>query len=77
MLTSKQRAQLRGMASTMQSILTVGKGGMSPELYKQAADALLKEYPEYIAVETQMSDAISMAVSSYYRNLKKLEESSR
>ncbi len=42
MLTSKQRAQLRGMASTMQSILTVGKGGMSPELCKQAADALLK-----------------------------------
>ena len=42
MLTSKQRAQLRGMASTLQSILTVGKGGMSPALYKQAADALLK-----------------------------------
>lgn len=42
MLTSKQRAQLRGMASTMPSILTVGKGGMSAELYKQAADALLK-----------------------------------
>ena len=42
MLTSKQRAQLRGMAATMESILTVGKGGMSPQLYKQAADALLK-----------------------------------
>ena len=42
MLTSKQRAQLRGMASTMESILTVGKGGMSEQLYKQAADAILK-----------------------------------
>ena len=42
MLTSKQRAQLRGMASTMESILTVGKGGMSEQLIKQAADALLK-----------------------------------
>ena len=42
MLTSKQRAQLRGMASTMDSILTVGKGGMSEQLVKQAADALLK-----------------------------------
>lgn len=42
MLTSKQRAQLRGMASTMESILTVGKGGMSEQLIKQASDALLK-----------------------------------
>ena len=42
MLTSKQRAQLRGMANQLESILTVGKGGMSAELYKQAADALLK-----------------------------------
>jgi len=42
MLTSKQRAQLRGMANQMESILTVGKGGMSAELTKQAADALLK-----------------------------------
>ena len=42
MLTSKQRAQLRGLASTMESILTVGKGGMSEQLIKQASDALLK-----------------------------------
>lgn len=42
MLTSKQRAQLRGLASTAECILTVGKGGMSEQLYKQAADALNK-----------------------------------
>ena len=42
MLTSKQRAQLRGLASTEESILTVGKGGMSEQLTKQAADALNK-----------------------------------
>ncbi|MBR6107193.1 MAG: YhbY family RNA-binding protein [Oscillospiraceae bacterium] len=42
MLTSKQRAQLRGMANQLESILTVGKGGMSGQLTKQAADALLK-----------------------------------
>ncbi len=42
MLTSKQRAQLRGMANQLESILTVGKGGMSEQLTKQAADALLK-----------------------------------
>ncbi len=42
MLTSKQRAQLRAMANQTESILTVGKGGMSEQLVKQAADALLK-----------------------------------
>ena len=42
MLTSKQRAQLRGMANQLESILTVGKGGIGEQLVKQAADALLK-----------------------------------
>lgn len=42
MLTSKQRAQLRGMANTLESILTVGKGGIGEELVKQAEGALLK-----------------------------------
>lgn len=42
MLTSKQRAQLRGMANSMESILTVGKGGIGEQLVKQATDALLK-----------------------------------
>ena len=42
MLTSKQRAQLRGLANHLESILTVGKGGMSETLVKQAADALNK-----------------------------------
>ena len=39
-LTSKQRAQLRGMASTMDTILHVGKDGISENLIKQADDAL-------------------------------------
>ena len=42
MLTSKQRAQLRSMANQLESILTVGKGGIGEQLVKQAADALLK-----------------------------------
>ena len=40
MLTSKQRAYLRSMAVDLDTILMVGKSGMSPELTKQADDAL-------------------------------------
>ena len=39
-LTSKQRAQLRGMAATMDPILHVGKDGIGDNLVKQANDAL-------------------------------------
>ena len=39
-LTSKQRAQLRGMAATMDTTLHVGKDGISENLIKQADDAL-------------------------------------
>ena len=35
-LTSKQRAQLRGMAATMDTILHVGKDGIGDNLVKQA-----------------------------------------
>lgn len=42
MLTSKQRAYLRSLAVELDTILMVGKSGMSPELLKQAEDALLK-----------------------------------
>ena len=40
MLTSKQRAYLRGLANSIDTILMVGKSGMSPEIIKQADDAL-------------------------------------
>ncbi len=39
-LTSKQRAQLRGMAATIDTILHVGKDGIGDNLIKQADDAL-------------------------------------
>lgn len=39
-LTSKQRAQLRGLASQMDTILIVGKDGIGENLVKQADDAL-------------------------------------
>ncbi|MGN0504335.1 MAG: YhbY family RNA-binding protein [Ruminococcus sp.] len=40
MLTSKQRAYLRGLANSYDTILIVGKGGLTDTIYKQAADAL-------------------------------------
>ena len=40
MLTSKQRAQLRGLANGIDTILIVGKEGIGDNLVKQANDAL-------------------------------------
>lgn len=40
MLTSKQRAQLRALANGIDTILHVGKSGISDALVKQADDAL-------------------------------------
>ena len=39
-LTSKQRAQLRGMANELQPIVHIGKDGIGENLIKQANDAL-------------------------------------
>ena len=39
-MTSKQRAQLRGLANTIETILIVGKEGIGENLVKQANDAL-------------------------------------
>lgn len=39
-LTSKQRAQLRGIANSIDTILHVGKDGIGANLIKQADDAL-------------------------------------
>ena len=39
-LTSKQRAQLRGIANTLDTIVIIGKDGVTENLVKQANDAL-------------------------------------
>ena len=41
-LTSKQRAQLRGLANSIDTILHIGKDGIGDNLIKQADDALEK-----------------------------------
>lgn len=40
MLNSRQRAQLRGMANSLDTIFQVGKGGINEQLIKQVAEAL-------------------------------------
>ena len=42
MLTSTQRATLRGIASTYETIFQIGKGGISETLIQQVKDALRK-----------------------------------
>ncbi len=42
MLNSKQRAALRGVASNMDTIFQIGKGGISEMLISQVNDALRK-----------------------------------
>ena len=39
-LTSKQRAQLRGLANDIDTILYIGKDGVGPSLVRQTDDAL-------------------------------------
>ena len=40
MITSKQRAYLRSLASTYDTIMQVGKGGVTPNIVKTISDAL-------------------------------------
>lgn len=40
MLTSKQRAYLRGLANSIETILMIGKGEITDNIITQAADAL-------------------------------------
>ncbi len=40
MLNSRQRAQLRAMANTMETILQIGKNGINDNTVKQVEDAL-------------------------------------
>ena len=39
-LSSKQRAQLRGLANDLDTIVHIGKDGIGPNLTRQAEDAL-------------------------------------
>lgn len=57
-LTSKQRAQLRGLANSIDTILQVGKDGIGANLIKQADDALeARELIKGRVLETSLMSA--------------------
>ena len=71
MLTSKQRAKLRAMGTSLDTIFQIGKGGISDETVKQISNALearelikarVLENSEYTAREA--ADIISEATVS-------------
>ena len=55
-MTTKQRAKLRSMGTTMEPVLHIGKDGISENLCKQAWDAL--EARELIKVTVQKNAPI-------------------
>ena len=57
MLTSKQRAMLRSMANTMDTILYVGKDGVTDATVKEAYDAL--EARELIKCAVQQNSELT------------------
>lgn len=57
MITSKQRALLRGMANGIPAILQIGKGGICDNLLTQIDDALTaRELVKISILETAMLD---------------------
>ena len=62
MLTSKQRAALKSIAATTETILPVGKGGVGDQLVKQVDDALTaRELVKLHALETAPEEPGTLA----------------
>ena len=71
MLTSKQRAYLRGLATNESAIMQIGKGGLSENLVKTVSDALeARELINMSVLENcdetpkEMANALAAAVSA-------------
>ena len=71
MLNSRQRAQLRGMANSYETILQIGKSGITDNTVKQVADALeARELIKLRVLETspvtsrEAADSIALAVGA-------------
>ena len=61
-MTSKERAQLRGQANTMQPIFQIGKNGISDNFIKQIDDALeARELIKVTVLETSGEDTREIA----------------
>ena len=64
MLTSKQRAYLRGLANGLDPILHMGKGGLSDAMIRQADDALTaRELIKLTVLETAPETPREMAAT--------------
>jgi RNA-binding protein len=62
LLTSKQRAKLKSIAATTETILQVGKGGVGDQLVKQVDDALTaRELVKLHALETAPEEPGTLA----------------
>ena len=62
MLTSKQRAKLKSIAATTETILQVGMGGVGDQLVKQVDDALTaRELVKLHALETAPEEPGTLA----------------
>ena len=57
MLNSRQRAQLRGLANSLDTIFQIGKGGVTEKTVKQVNDAL--EAREIIKLRTLETSPVS------------------
>ena len=71
MLNSKQRAQLRALANSIDTIFQVGKGGLNDQLNKQVDEALeAREIIKLRVLETspqpvrEVADAVAEAVGA-------------
>ena len=71
MLTSKQRAMLKSIAASTETILQIGKGGVGEQLVKQVDDALTaRELVKLRALETapeepgELAQALAEATGS-------------
>ena len=71
MLNGKQRAYLRSIANTIDTILIIGKGGITQQVIKQADDALIareiikgKVLENSDLTSRQAADMLSKEVSS-------------
>ena len=62
MITSKQRAYLRGLANGIPAIMQIGKGGISENLIKTISDALeARELIKLTVLENSMETPKAMA----------------
>lgn len=62
MLNSRQRAQLRAMANSMETIFQVGKAGVGEQIIKQVDDALeARELIKMRVLETTPQDSRTAA----------------